>query len=53
MQNIKTYFMQLWMECSSIHTCIPDGHLHRVIYARCRIDTIESPDDEQMVPRNM
>jgi len=22
--------MQVWMELSSIHTCIPDGHFHRV-----------------------
>jgi len=37
----------------SIHTCIPEGHLHIVTYARCRIDTIDSPDDEHMVARNM
>ena len=36
-----------------IHTCIPDGHLPRVTYAICRIDTIDSPDDEHMVTRNM
>ena len=34
-------------------TCIPDGHLHRVTYTRCRIDTINSPDDEHMSARNM
>ena len=34
---------------SSIHTCIADGHLHRVTYARCHIDTTDSPDDEHMV----
>jgi len=34
-------------------TCIPDGHLHRVTYTRCLIDTIESPDDEHGVARNM
>jgi len=33
-------------------TCKPDGHLHRVTYTRC-IDTINSPDDEHMSPRNM
>ena len=38
---------------SFIYTCIPDGHLHRVTYARCRIDTIDSPDDEYLVARNM
>jgi len=36
-----------------VGTCIPDGHLYRVTYARCRIDKIESPDDEHMVARNM
>jgi len=34
-------------------TCIPHGHLHRVTYIRGRIDTIDSPDDEHMVARNM
>jgi hypothetical protein len=34
-------------------TCIPDGHLHRVTYIRCCIDTIDSPDDEHKVARNM
>ena len=38
----------------SVQTCIPDDHLQRVTYAGCRIDTIDSPDDEQhMVARNM
>jgi hypothetical protein len=37
----------------SIQTCIPDGHLHRVTYTRCRIDTIDSPDDEHVGARNM
>jgi len=36
----------------SIKTCIPDGHLHRVAYTRCRIDTVDSPDDEHMIARN-
>jgi hypothetical protein len=31
---------------------VPDGHLHRVTYARC-IDTVDSPDDEHMGARNM
>jgi len=34
-------------------TCILDGHLHRVTYTRYRIDTIDSPDDEYGVARNM
>jgi hypothetical protein len=36
-----------------IPTCIPDGHLHRVPYTRCRIDTIKSFDDEHMAAWNM
>jgi len=39
-----------WTE---IPTCIPDGHLRRVTYTRCRIDTINSPDDGHMAARNM
>jgi hypothetical protein len=34
-------------------TCILDGLLHRVTYTRCCIDTINSPDDEHGVARNM
>ena len=35
------------------YACILDGHLNRVTYTRCCIDTIDSPDDEYMVARNM
>jgi hypothetical protein len=38
---------------SSSLTCIPDGHLHRVIYTRWCIDAIDSLDDERSVARNM
>ena len=34
-------------------TCNPDRHLHRVTYTRCRIDTINSPDDGHIAVRNM
>ena len=34
-------------------TCVPHGHLHTVTYTRGRIDTIDSPDNEQSVARNM
>ena len=34
-------------------TCVLDGHLHRVTHTRCRIDTIDSPDDDDGVARNM
>ena len=37
----------------SICTCIPHGHLHRVTYTRGRIDTIDCPEDEHLVARNM
>jgi len=33
--------------------CTPNGHLYRVTYTRCRIDTINSPDDGNMAARNM
>ena len=46
--------MSTWLlETCNQNTCIPDGHLHRVTYAKCRIDTIDSPDDEHLVARNM
>jgi len=38
---------------SSIQTCIPDGHLHRVTYTRCRTDTTDSPDDGHITVRNV
>ena len=38
---------------SLIQTCTPNGHLYRVTYTRCRIDTINSPDDGHMAARNM
>ena len=49
--------MTVWyaggMKINFIPTCIPDGHLHKVTYTRCRIDTINSPDDAHMAARNM
>jgi hypothetical protein len=38
---------------SSIQTCTLDGHLHTVTYTKCRINTINSPDDEHRDARNM
>jgi hypothetical protein len=32
---------------------ILDGHLQRVTHIRCCIDTIDSPEDEHGVARNM
>ena len=31
----------------------PNGRLYRLTYARCRIDTINSPDDGHMAAQNM
>jgi len=33
--------------------CTLDGHLHRVIYSRSRINTIDPPDGEHRGARNM
>jgi hypothetical protein len=40
---------------SLIQNCTPNGHLrvYRVTYNKCRIDTINSPDDGHMAARNM
>ena len=38
--------------CSLIQTCTPNGHLYKVTYTRCRIDTINSPDDGHMAACN-
>jgi len=37
----------------SFPTCIRNGHRHRMTYTRCCIETIDSPDDEHEVARNM
>ena len=36
-----------------MYTCIPRGNLHRVTYTRGCTDTIDCPDDEHSVARNM
>ena len=36
-----------------VQTCTPNGHLYTVTYARCSIDTINSPDDGHRAARNM
>jgi len=38
---------------SLIQKCTPNGHLYRVTYTTCRIDTINYPDDGHMAARNM
>jgi hypothetical protein len=36
-----------------IPPCILDSHPYRVTSAKCRIDTVVSPDDGHIVARNM
>jgi len=46
--------MTVW--CAGLdetQSCTPNGHLYRVTYTRCRIDTINSPDDGHIAARNM
>jgi hypothetical protein len=49
--------MTVWcaglMRLHLIQSCTPNGHLYRVTYTRCCIDTINSPDDGHMAARNM
>ena len=43
--------MTVWcagLDESLIQTCTLNGHLYRVTYTRCRIDTINSPDGVQV-----
>jgi hypothetical protein len=51
---IWPFSVQVWIRllCGIIQTCTPNGHLYRVTYTRCRIDTINSPDDGHMAARN-
>ena len=42
-----------WPFGVQVQTCTPNGHLYRVTYTRCRVDTINSPDDGHMAARNM
>ena len=51
--QLDAQYFFVYVYFNSIQTCTPDGHLHRVTYTRCRIDTIDSPDDEHMGARNM
>jgi hypothetical protein len=42
-----------WPFGVQVCTSTPNGHLQRVTYTRCRIDTINSPDDGHMAVRNL
>ena len=35
--------VQVWMSRSLIQTCAPNGHIYRVTYIICRIDTVDFP----------
>jgi len=48
----RSFKPHCFLVCRSL-TCIPDSHIYRVIYTRWCIDTIDSPDDEHWVARNM
>ena len=50
-QKNQLYHYNIW--CSDFTTCTRNGHRHRVTYTRCCSDTINSPDDEHEVARNM
>ena len=36
-----------------IPPCITDSHQHRVTSTKCLLNTVVSPDDRHIVPRNM
>jgi hypothetical protein len=36
-----------------IQSCIPDGYLPTVTYTKCRIDTVNSPDDGHIAVQNV
>jgi len=40
-------------ETTGIPPCTPDSHPYRITSTKCRINTIVSPDDGDMVARNM
>jgi len=50
---VTLFGVQVWMRLPLIQTCTPNGHLYRITYTRCRINTINSPGDGHMAARNM
>ena len=52
MSQYNIWYMSLCIDdrlvCSLIQTCTQNGHLYSVTYTRCRIDTINFPDDGHM-----
>jgi hypothetical protein len=51
--NLVYVTLYRWPFGVQVQTCTPNGHLCRVTYTRCHIDTIASPDDEHVAARNM
>jgi len=62
--SISILYMFRAFKCSSsgdsivsirhmVYVTLCRWHIHRVTHTRCRIDTIESPDDEHLNARNM
>jgi len=50
---LDTYYsacMPVWY--AAIPSCIPDCHPHRITSTKCRINTVVSLDDGQIVARN-
>jgi hypothetical protein len=47
--------MSLYVGDAGVHTCTLDGHLQRVTYTRCRINTriTDSFDDEHRGAQNI
>jgi len=45
--------MSLCIDGRLVRRCTPNGHIYKVTYSKCRIDTINSPDDGHMTARNM
>ena len=41
------------MQVGKVPTCTRNGHRHRVTYTRYCIFTVDTPDDEHEVARNM
>ena len=50
---VTLYRLLSGMQGGFIPPCIPDSHLYRVTNTRCCIGTVFSPDDENIVSRNM
>ena len=55
MHQYEIWYMSLCIDDRLVcrFACTPNGCLYRVTYTRCRIDTINSPDDGHMAARKM